>query len=49
VPRTVRVELVDPATGKPLQITDENGTPVRAVVTLQETYTPTKASASRVR
>lgn len=40
----VRVELVDPATGKPLQITAENGTPVRAIVTLQETYTPAAAS-----
>jgi VWFA-related protein len=46
VPRTLRVELVDPATGKPLQITAENGTPVRAIVTLQETYTPAAASGS---
>jgi Ca-activated chloride channel family protein len=44
VPRTIRVELVDPATGKPLQITAEDGTPVRAIVTLQETYTPAAAS-----
>src|ERR1700722_3196023 len=44
VPRTIRVELVDPATSKPLQITAENGTPVRAIVTLQETYTPAAAS-----
>jgi Ca-activated chloride channel family protein len=44
VPRTIRVELLDAATGKPLQITAENGTPVRAIVTLQEAYTPAAAS-----
>jgi VWFA-related protein len=44
VPRTIRVDLVDPATGKPLQITAGNGTSVRAIVTLQETYTPAATS-----
>ena len=39
-PRTVRVELVNPATGKPLQITDENGAAVRSTVVLQDSYTP---------
>ncbi|MCU1234689.1 MAG: hypothetical protein JWP63_2656 [Candidatus Solibacter sp.] len=44
-PRTVRVELINPATGKPLQIVDENGAPVRATVVLQQTYTPGPAVA----
>jgi VWFA-related protein len=45
-PRTVRVELVNPATGKPLQIVDESGKPTHFDVILQETYTPSTASAS---
>ncbi|MGA3238535.1 MAG: hypothetical protein ABSG03_19745 [Bryobacteraceae bacterium] len=49
VPRAIRVELVDPATGKPLQITSENGTLVHAIVTLQETYTPAAASGPEAR
>ena len=49
VPRAIRVELVDPATGKPLQITAENGSLVHAIVTLQETYTPAAASGPEAR
>ncbi|MCU1262927.1 MAG: hypothetical protein JWO80_5812 [Bryobacterales bacterium] len=40
---TVRVELVDPKTGGPLQITDANGRAIRAKVIAQETYVPAKA------
>ncbi len=43
-PRTVRVELVNPKTGGPLEIVDANGKPIRAHVVLQETYTPSAAS-----
>ena len=42
--RTVRVELVDPKTGGPLQITDESGRTIRATVIVQDSYTPSTAS-----
>jgi VWFA-related protein len=42
-PRTVRVELVNPTTGKPLQIVDSNGRTVRASVLVQSTYLPNPA------
>jgi Ca-activated chloride channel family protein len=38
--RTVRVELVDPKDGKPLQIVDASGRPIRANVIVQGTYSP---------
>src|SRR5581483_7753679 len=38
--RTVRVELVNPTTGEPLEIVDSNGKAIRAKVILQDTYTP---------
>jgi Ca-activated chloride channel homolog len=42
--RTVRVELVNPRTGEPLQIVDANGRPVHASVILQSSYLPNAAS-----
>ena len=39
-PRTVRVELIDPTTGGPLNIIDSSGKPVRAKVVVQDSYTP---------
>jgi hypothetical protein len=39
-PRTVRVELVNPKTGQPLQIVDRNGKVIRPSVVVQESYTP---------
>jgi hypothetical protein len=38
--RTVRVELVDPKTGKPLQIVDANGRPVRVSAIAEVSYSP---------
>jgi VWFA-related protein len=40
IPRKVRVELQDPKTGKPLQITDAHGRPITASVIAQQSYTP---------
>lgn len=44
-PRTVRVELIDPKTGGPLQIVDANGKTVRAKTVVQDSYTPSSAAA----
>ena len=44
-PRTVRVELIDPKTGGPLQIVDSNGKTVRAKIVVQDSYTPSSAAA----
>lgn len=44
-PRTVRVELVDPATGGPLVIVDANGRVVRSKVIVENSYVPLIASA----
>jgi hypothetical protein len=43
-PRTVRVELIDPKTGGPLNIIDSRGKPIRAKVVVQDSYTPGLAS-----
>lgn len=43
-PRTVRVELLNPDTGGPLQIVDANGRTVPAKVIVQGSYTPSTAS-----
>ena len=43
-PRTVRVELVDPKTGGPLQIVDANGRTIPANVIVQESYVPSAAA-----
>jgi VWFA-related protein len=45
-PRTVRIELVDPSTGRPLQIVDTNGKPVRAHISIQERYVPREVIGS---
>ena len=43
-PRTVRVELIDPTTGGPLNIIDSSGKPIHAKVVVQDSYTPGLAS-----
>jgi hypothetical protein len=43
-PRTVRVSLIDPSSGSPLRIVDENGKPIQAVVVAPESYIPAQAS-----
>lgn len=43
-PRSVRVALVDPKTGGPLQIIDTNGKTIAANVIVEDTYTPSKLS-----
>jgi VWFA-related protein len=45
-PRTVRVELVNPKSGGPLEIVDANGKPIHAHVTIQETYTPSASGGA---
>src|SRR4030088_3021255 len=47
MPRTVRVELIDPKTGSPLRIVDSNGKVVRAKVVVQDSYAPSTVSSSR--
>jgi hypothetical protein len=41
----VRVELVNPRTGAPLQIVDASGRPVHASVIVQSSYLPNAASS----
>jgi Ca-activated chloride channel family protein len=43
-PRSVRVELVNPKTGGPLQVTDESGRTIQAHVVLQDKYVPASAT-----
>jgi hypothetical protein len=43
-PRTLRVELVEPATGAPLEIVDANGKRVHSRVVIQASYIPAAAS-----
>ncbi|PYU18639.1 MAG: hypothetical protein DMG32_25890 [Acidobacteria bacterium] len=43
-PCKIRVELIDPKTGKPLTVLDSNGKPIAAKVFLQETSSPAPAS-----
>jgi Ca-activated chloride channel family protein len=43
-PRTVRVELVNPRSGAPLEIVDASGKPVHASVISKSTYLPDAAS-----
>jgi hypothetical protein len=42
-PRNVRVELVNPKTGKPLQIVDASGRTIKTSVILQSSYIPNAA------
>jgi VWFA-related protein len=46
-PRTVRVELIDPKTGGPLEIVDANRKPVRSTLFFENSYVPSNASAAR--
>jgi hypothetical protein len=43
--RTIRIDLVDPASGKPLQIVDANGKPIHARMSIQDSYIPREAAA----
>jgi len=43
-PCTIRVELIDPKTGKPLTVLDSSGKPIAAKVFVQESYSPAPAS-----
>jgi VWFA-related protein len=43
-PRTVRVSLIDPSSGAPLRLVDENGKPIQAVVVAPESYIPAQVS-----
>jgi hypothetical protein len=45
-PRTVRVDLVNPATGGPLEIVDANGKPVSSRLSVQTSYVPRAAAAA---
>ena len=47
LPRTVRVELIDPNTGGPLEIVDQNGHTIRADVVIQASYIPDSTSAGQ--
>jgi Ca-activated chloride channel family protein len=47
LPRTVRVELIDPNRGGPLEIVDQSGRTIRADVVLQDTYVPDSTSAGQ--
>jgi hypothetical protein len=42
-PRKVRVELVNPKTGGPIQIVDASGKTIHAHVVLEDSYVPSKA------
>lgn len=43
-PCKIRVELIEPKTGKPLTVLDSNGKPIAARVFVQESYNPAPAS-----
>jgi Ca-activated chloride channel homolog len=47
LPRTVRVELIDPNRGGPLEIVDQSGHTIRADVVLQDSYIPDSISAGQ--
>jgi hypothetical protein len=49
VARTVRVALVSPSTGGPLQIVDANGRTLSAKVIVQDSYTPSAVSRANAR
>ena len=48
-PRTVRIELVNPKNGGPLQIVDASGRTIRAHVIVQDSYIPSRASGAQAR
>jgi hypothetical protein len=45
LPRSVRIELVDPRTGGPLHIVDTSGRPVRWQTIVEARYVPATAPA----
>jgi hypothetical protein len=45
-PRTLRVQLINPKTGGPLEVRDAEGKPVTAKLYVQETYSPSAASGN---
>ncbi len=47
LPRRVRVELIDPNSGGPLEIVDQSGLTIRADVVLQDSYIPDSTSAGQ--
>ena len=46
-PRKVRVELVNPKTGGPIQIVDASGKTIHAHVVLEDSYVPSKAAGAQ--
>ena len=46
-PRKVRVELVNPKTGGPIQIVDASGKTIHAHVALEDSYVPSKAAGAQ--
>jgi hypothetical protein len=44
--RTVRVELVNPTTGGPLEIVDANGKVIRSKVFVEDNYVPASAATA---
>jgi Ca-activated chloride channel homolog len=46
-PRTVRVELVNPKTGAPIQIVDVSGKTIHAHVVLEDSYVPSRAAGAQ--
>jgi Ca-activated chloride channel family protein len=48
-PRTVRIELVNPKNGGPLQIVDASGRTIQAHVIVQDSYIPSRASGAQAR
>ncbi len=47
LPRKIRVELIDPNRGGPLEIVDQSGRTIRADVVLQDAYVPDSTSAGQ--
>jgi hypothetical protein len=47
LPRTVRVELVNPKTGGPLQILDASGRTIHAHVVVEDSYVPIKSEKEK--
>jgi Ca-activated chloride channel family protein len=46
-PRTVRVELINPKTGGPLQVVDASGRTIHAHVVVEDSYVPTKSEKEK--
>ncbi len=48
IPRAVRIQLVDPTTGGPLEIIDADGKRIQSTLSFEASYTPTVAAARNV-